>query len=74
MRGPSNTPGTVSGYRMIELFEISGKRIRTIAEGEVNPGTHETIIDVNDLEDGIYILRLQLGDEVVNSKLVVVRE
>jgi len=74
IQDPSTTLGTGSRYRMIELFEISGKRIRTVAEGNILPGTHETIIDVNDLEEGIYILRLQLGDEVVNSKLVVVRE
>jgi PKD repeat protein len=60
-----------AGYRMIELFMISGKRIRIIEEGTVLPGIYQTAIDISDLEDGVYLLRIQIGSEITVKKLVV---
>ncbi|MEA3479074.1 MAG: glycosyl hydrolase family 18 protein [Bacteroidota bacterium] len=50
--------------RMIEVFSISGMLIeRYINKSE---------IDVSDLPDGLYIVRLQTGNEIAMVKLVVV--
>ncbi len=59
-------------HLIFDLYEISGKRVERLMEKEQMPGEYEIEVDVNDLEEGIYILRLQLGDEVYNVKLLVV--
>ena len=60
-----------SGYLKADLYSIEGVKIRELKRELVTPGTFEMNVDVSDLEDGVYFLRLQLGSEVVNAKLVV---
>jgi hypothetical protein len=60
-----------AGYRMIELFSIEGKKIQNILK-ESSAGYHEIEIDVSDLPDGVYFIRVQAGREVAVVKLLVV--
>ncbi|MEA3478276.1 MAG: T9SS type A sorting domain-containing protein [Bacteroidota bacterium] len=59
------------GYLMIDIYSISGRRIRRIAEEKVMPGVHEIEYDVSDLPNGVYFIRLQAGDEILVRKLIV---
>jgi len=56
-----------AGYQMIELFSIEG---RLIWEKEMID--NEMIIDVSDLPEGLYTVRLQVGAVVAYKKLLVV--
>ncbi|MEA3478686.1 MAG: T9SS type A sorting domain-containing protein [Bacteroidota bacterium] len=62
-----------AGYRMVEVYSISGKKIRRAFEGEKGPGTYEEILDVHDLPAGVYFIRLQAGREVAVRKLIVTK-
>jgi len=63
---------TVNEYRLTlcDLYSISGLWIRRLVNEVMPAGVHEMELDVSSLPDGIYILRLQAGGEVVTRKLV----
>ncbi|MEA3480123.1 MAG: T9SS type A sorting domain-containing protein, partial [Bacteroidota bacterium] len=61
-----------AGYRMIGLFSIEGRKIRELVHEKKIPGEYEIVIDVSDLPDGLYIIRLQAGNDVRMQKLVVI--
>ncbi len=68
---PSTTLGTGSGYRMIDLYSIEGRKIRELVNEEMPAGTHEMEIDVSDLPAGVYFIRVQAGSEIAVRKLIV---
>jgi len=60
-----------SGFMISDLYSISGKMIRRLADEEVMPGVYETEFDVSALPAGVYFVRVQAGDEVAVRKLIV---
>ena len=55
----------------IDLYSISGMKIKQLLEEEIIPGEHEIEIDVSYLPAGIYFIRTQLGSSTIINKLVV---
>ncbi|MEA3479181.1 MAG: T9SS type A sorting domain-containing protein [Bacteroidota bacterium] len=55
----------------IDLYSISGLRIRELLNEVKMPGEYELEIDVSDLAPGIYIVRLQAGEQTGIRKLIV---
>jgi lysyl endopeptidase len=55
------------------LYDVMGRTVRTIAEGEGAAGRHEHTVDLNGLSSGLYVLRLRAGETVRARKLTVVR-
>ena len=66
-------PAGRSRVTNIDLYSISGKKIRRAFEGEKGPGTYEEVLDVHDLPAGVYFIRLQAGREVAVRKLIVTK-
>lgn len=60
----------LDGKAVIELFNSTGQRLRTIQEG-VQAGTTMLQLDVSDLPLGTYFAKIQLGEQFVYKKLVV---
>jgi len=60
-------------YLISDLYSISGKKIKRLLNEEKQPGMHGIEIDVSNLPNGIYLLRLQAGSHVVTTKFVVMR-
>ncbi|MEA3477390.1 MAG: aryl-sulfate sulfotransferase [Bacteroidota bacterium] len=54
----------------IDLFEISGRKIRRLDEEMQGPGVYEKSYDLSDLPEGVYFIRLQAGDELMMKKIV----
>jgi len=59
-------------YLICDLYSISGKKIRELINQELPSGEHEIEIDVSDLPNGLYMIRLQSGNHVEYKKLLVV--
>jgi hypothetical protein len=62
----------------LEIFDIAGRRVRTIVERRMAPGTYQQPWDGRDargriVASGIYFYRLHVGEAVLTRKLVVVR-
>jgi photosystem II stability/assembly factor-like uncharacterized protein len=75
-------PGTnmvIIGYEIaemakskLEIFDINGQKIKDILYGPTLPGIHHTEMNIEFLQTGIYLIRLQSGNKVRTEKLVVV--
>jgi N-acetylneuraminic acid mutarotase len=63
----------VSGDVKLTLHDITGKQIRILVDEVQAPGEHSVHFDASGLPAGIYLVRLQAGEEVVTEKMVVLR-
>ncbi len=58
--------GTVNIY----LYSITGKKIEIVSNKVTLTGEHFQNIDITALPSGYYMLKLQMGDEVITKKVV----
>lgn len=57
----------------IRLFDITGREVRTLVAGRVEPGNHETDLGAAGLNGGIYFCRMEAGAFSATRKLVLLR-
>jgi hypothetical protein len=55
----------------ISLYDINGREVKAIMNTQHEAGTFDTDLDVSDLAPGLYIIRMQSGDNAVTRKLTV---
>ena len=55
------------------MFDVTGRRIATLADGPRAAGRHEVRFDTSGLSSGIYLVRLQSGGESVVRQIAVAR-
>ena len=63
-----------AGYQMIELYDMSGRKVRDILKENGVPGECETVVDISDLPGGVYFMRFQIEDQFLLKKLVVIKQ
>jgi hypothetical protein len=65
---------TNNDYRLTisDLYTISGKKIRELINEVLPAGEHEVELNVNDLPNGLYMIRVRSGNRVEYKKLLVV--
>jgi len=63
---------TEAGEARLELFDLLGRTVRTIATGMESGRTTQTL-EVSDLSPGVYFLRLRAAGTTTTQKLTVVR-
>lgn len=56
----------------LELFDMNGRRIRTLLDRVMSKGKHQYVLDASDLPAGVYFYRVQAGKVVGTEKLVIV--
>jgi len=66
------------GMLELAIYDLSGRRVRTLQSGRAEPGRHFASWDLRDgsgapAHAGVYFARLSLGAEAHTRKLVVVR-
>ncbi len=54
----------------IELFDVLGKKVRTILNGSSVAGEHSFKIEKDDLNGGIYFLKTSIGSQETTKKLI----
>ncbi|NIT36430.1 MAG: T9SS type A sorting domain-containing protein [candidate division Zixibacteria bacterium] len=57
----------------LEVFDVSGRKVATLAEGPRAAGDNEASLDTRNLAAGVYVYRLQAGDKVAVKRLAVVK-
>jgi hypothetical protein len=57
----------------IALFDLSGRRVRTLVRGVVSAGTHTVLIDGSGLAAGVYFYRVRAGGQAVVNKCVLLK-
>ncbi len=48
-----------SGLTLLEVLDISGRRVKTLQQGELQNGVHEFEWDVETISSGLYFVRMQ---------------
>jgi hypothetical protein len=49
------------GYVQIKIFDMLGREIQTLVDGQLSPGTHDVVFDAERLPAGTYYYRMQSG-------------
>ena len=76
---PSNELATISfnltgrQYVKIDLYDITGRWIRTLADGNWNAGRRELSFDARNEQAGIYFLKFDLGNSSRTEKLTLIK-
>ncbi|MBL0341859.1 MAG: T9SS type A sorting domain-containing protein [Bacteroidetes bacterium] len=65
----NTTKTTVS----IELINFNGSSVRQIANQHIQDGRHEFKSDINSLANGIYLIKMVIGNETVNRKILLIK-
>ncbi len=61
-----------SGDVTVSIFDLVGRRVTTLFEGERTPGTYEVMWNATNEPSGVYFYKLQTGDfEETKSMLLV---
>ena len=63
----------VTSYIELSLFDLAGKKIRTIYQGMNRPGTHQAKINCSELSSGIYIYALRGKNVLLSRKCVLIK-
>ena len=56
----------------LKLFDLAGREVSTLIEGNLSPGLHLFHLFASDLPAGLYFLRLDAGENAQTRKIVVV--
>lgn len=64
---------TQSATLKLSLFDVSGKEVAVIGEGEYAPGEYQLTLNNHDLPNGVYYCRLVTGQIVRTQKLIILR-
>ena len=63
----------VKGQTICDLYSISGRRIKQLIKEEQMPGKYELEIDISDLPNGIYYIRLQADHQAGGGKVILLK-
>ena len=62
-----------AGPVRIVVFDVTGRQVATVADGEFAAGVHTASLDASGLAAGTYVYRIEAGDFVATKRLTVVR-
>ena len=57
----------------LEVFNMLGRRVATLVNGEVAAGTHEARFDARQLSSGAYVYRLTAGAHTLSKRMYLVK-
>ena len=56
---------------LVTLSTIEGKQVKTLMDRDLKKGHYELNYAINDLDNGVYIVRCQIGTKVQSTRVVV---
>ncbi|MEA3462883.1 MAG: family 16 glycosylhydrolase [Bacteroidota bacterium] len=56
---------------LLEVYDSTGRKVRTLADKSFGPGTHKVAVEARDLEPGIYSYRLQTGSSSSVKQMLI---
>ncbi|MCC5934155.1 MAG: T9SS type A sorting domain-containing protein [Balneolales bacterium] len=62
-----------SGQIRLDVFNVLGQRVATLINGEQTAGFHSLQFDGSRLSSGVYLYRLQSGNQVITRKMLLVK-
>jgi len=62
-----------SGMTTVDVFDVTGRHVRTLLDGNVEAGAYDLRFDASALSSGIYFYRLTSGDFTAIKKMSLVK-
>jgi hypothetical protein len=62
-----------SGHVTLQAFDMLGRQVATLINEPLAAGTHTVAFDAGNLASGIYMLRLQSGNQVQTSRVALIK-
>ncbi|MBN2609546.1 MAG: T9SS type A sorting domain-containing protein, partial [Candidatus Fermentibacteraceae bacterium] len=62
-----------AGHVRLDVYDVSGRIVENLADGEMASGPHTLEIDGSGLIPGVYMVRLQSGIQQETVMIVLVR-
>jgi hypothetical protein len=62
---------TEAANARVNIFDLQGRRIRTLADGHFTAGTHEFKFEAHDLPSGTYLVSLEKNGRISSTKRVM---
>jgi hypothetical protein len=57
----------------LTVFDVIGRLVKTLAKSEFTAGIHQVQFDASSLSSGIYLYRIQSGNQVIVKKMMLVK-
>lgn len=57
----------------LKVFDVSGRLVATLMDGNLQPGRHSVVFDAQDLTSGVYYYRLEAGKSVQTRRCVLLK-
>ncbi|MBP7507898.1 MAG: T9SS type A sorting domain-containing protein [Prolixibacteraceae bacterium] len=79
MPNPADSFSTISytisnpGSVKLELFDITGRKVKTISESFKKAGSHKITLDCHGLGNNIYFIKMEAGGVYRTSKLILIK-
>lgn len=58
-------------YTMLDLYDATGRHLRTLASADLPPGAYSVDIETSDLATGVYLVRMVTDDRVTTRRIMV---
>ncbi|MDI6401156.1 T9SS type A sorting domain-containing protein [Balneolaceae bacterium ANBcel3] len=70
-----NVPAEVTGSSrvVVEIYDVIGRRVQTVADGDFQAGQHQLTFRAEGLPAGVYIARMQAGDQTDIRKMMYLK-
>ena len=73
-------PTTVISYELpvasqirLEVFDMLGRRVAVLADGQVEAGQHQATFDASQLSSGVYLYRLTAGQTTLTNRMTLIK-
>lgn len=62
---------TSNDQLIIDLYDVTGKKVRSVNKGTFNQGNHQINLNGLDLTQGVYIMKVHYGTYITTRKLMI---
>jgi hypothetical protein len=62
---------TLEGQVILDVYDMEGKEVSSLVNGNQSTGFHQTVFDASGLQDGIYFYKLQSESGIQTGKLIL---
>lgn len=57
----------------IKVYDVMGREVRTLINGQMQAGTHNTVFEASGLASGVYVYKITAGDYTATKKMVLMK-
>ena len=70
---PPYPPSKGAERVILKVFDITGRKIQTLVNEKLQPGTYEVTFDGSNFASGVYFYQLKSGDYIETKKLILLK-